>query len=298
MEGSTASLSQPRPMYGRWRGNFLPGQGHLQKREPSRPDAVTMARIHYLQHVPFEGLGSMESWLTTDGHTVTATRFFAQPADLPSPTDFDALIVMGGPMSVFDEQNHPWLVVEKSFMRACLQAGKKVLGICLGAQLLADCLGAHVHPAPYKEIGWFPVYPAEDSWVSRLFVTHPTVFHWHGDQFDIPEGATDIIHTSANCCQAFHMQDSIIGLQFHLEVTSELLADMMHHGAGELVDAPTIQSAIAILEGTAHIAAAQQLLNEIMKRWLYSWKRFVIVSLLAALPFMSNAQVGLVRFLS
>ena len=228
-----------------------------------------MARIHYLQHVPFEGLGSMEPWLTTQGHPITTTHFF-EDTPLPDPSALDALIVMGGPMGIYDEQAFPWLSREKDFMRACLQAGKKVLGICLGAQLLADCLGARVHPAPYKEIGWFPVYPAEDTWVSRLFATHPTVFHWHGDQFDIPEGAEDILHTSANCCQAFHVKDSIIGLQFHLEVTPHQLKDMVRHGAGELVDAPTIQSAATITDGAAHMETAHRILNNLMQHWLYS----------------------------
>ncbi len=113
-------------------------------------------RIHSLQHVPFEGLGSIEAWARDRGHSLTVTRFWAGDA-LPPPGALDWLIVMGGPMSVHDEAERSWLKAEKRFLRAALDAGKRVLGICLGAQLLAEAMGARIARARAKEIGWFPV---------------------------------------------------------------------------------------------------------------------------------------------
>ncbi|WP_218188034.1 type 1 glutamine amidotransferase [Desulfosarcina cetonica] len=113
-------------------------------------------RAHYFQHVPFEGLGSIQDWLETAGYTVTATRFF-EPWTLPALEEIDFLVVMGGPMSVNDTDQFDWLVAEKQFIHDAVMAGKAVLGICLGAQLIASALGARVYPNPVKEIGWFPI---------------------------------------------------------------------------------------------------------------------------------------------
>jgi GMP synthase-like glutamine amidotransferase len=102
-------------------------------------------RAHYLQHVPFEGLGSIESWLKAAGYAITQTRWY-EPADLPAPEELDLLVVMGGPMSVNDEAAYPWLVEEKRFIRRVIEAGRSVLGVCPGAQLIASSLGARVYP--------------------------------------------------------------------------------------------------------------------------------------------------------
>lgn len=104
-------------------------------------------RAHYLQHVPFEGLGYIESWLRAKGYPVTGTRFF-ESTRLPSLDEFDILIVMGGPMSANDESTFPWLGQEKEFIRNAIEAGKSILGICLGAQLIASAMGARVFPNP------------------------------------------------------------------------------------------------------------------------------------------------------
>lgn len=138
---------------------------------------------HYFKHVPFEDIGSIRSWLTTAGHTITCTPFF-KSANLPALEKMDLLIVMGGPMSVNDEKRYPWLVPEKQFIHEMILSGKPVLGICLGAQLIAGAMGAKVYPDCVKEIGWFPVYGVSsgDPSVFR-FPQSVQVFHWHG-QFD------------------------------------------------------------------------------------------------------------------
>ncbi|HTJ11647.1 MAG TPA: type 1 glutamine amidotransferase [Dinghuibacter sp.] len=234
-------------------------------------------RVHYLQHVSFESPGFILSWLQTHGHAVTATPLFQPDARIPPVEDIDALVIMGGPMGIYDERDHPWLTREKAFLRDCLAADKHILGVCLGAQLLADALGARVHRAPHKEIGWFPVHPMPavakgttmPSWLPSLFRDHPTVFHWHGDQFDIPPGAADCLRTDANSCQAFQWNARVVGLQFHPEVTPALLDDMLTHGAAELAETgPYIQTPGAIRAGAEHIDECNRLMGTVLKTWL------------------------------
>ncbi len=117
-------------------------------------------RLHWLQHVPFEGLGITDTWARERGVEVSRTRLY-DGEELPEPGRFDRLVVMGGPMGIYDHTDHPWLVAEKGFIRQAIVDGKTVLGICLGAQLLADVLGATVRPGPHKEIGWFPIRRAD-----------------------------------------------------------------------------------------------------------------------------------------
>jgi GMP synthase-like glutamine amidotransferase len=191
---------------------------------------------------------------------------------LPSVDAIDALIVMGGPMGVYDEHEYPWLVAEKAFIERCILSGKKVLGICLGAQLLSVCLGSEVHRASNKEIGWFPVAPTEASkgipWLHELFMARPVVFHWHGDQFGIPETGLNLLLSAANSNQAFYYNERIIGLQFHLEVTEETLRQMVEHGVEELVDGTYIQTAEKIVSETGNIGASNQMMKAILECWL------------------------------
>src|SRR5665213_1473810 len=113
-------------------------------------------RIHYFQHVHFEGPGNIEEWCNKHGHSLTATKFY-EDFKLPSLTDIDWLVIMGGPMSVNDEEEITWLAAEKQFIQKAIQAEKTIIGICLGAQLLADVMGSKVYQNTYKEIGWFPI---------------------------------------------------------------------------------------------------------------------------------------------
>jgi GMP synthase-like glutamine amidotransferase len=204
-------------------------------------------RAHYLQHVPFEDLGSIEPWLSTAGYEITSTRFF-EAAELPDLGEIDFLIVMGGPMSVNDETDFPWLALEKTFIREAVKAGKPVLGVCLGAQLIASAMGAMVYRNPVKEIGWFPVQGV-DSRNPLLFSFPPetVVFHWHGDTFDLPEGATLLARSEGCENQAFQLGHSVIGLQFHLETTPESAPEMVTICRDELSPAQYIQAADDIL---------------------------------------------------
>lgn len=230
--------------------------------------------VHYLQHVSFEGLGYIETWLENHGHRISATRFYEPDSPLPTVARLDALIVMGGPMSIYDDAQYPWLQQEKAFIKDCIGAGKKVLGICLGAQLIADCLGAKVNRAAHKEIGWYPVVPANEcgplSWCFRLFGDNPVVFHWHGDKFDIPHGSHNLLSSEANTNQAFYYNQNVLGLQFHIEVTMDTIAQMLKNGSSELVDSAYIQHADQIRNGTKYVGQCNEIMEAILDEWIKS----------------------------
>lgn len=225
-------------------------------------------RIHYLQHVPFEGLGSMEQVLLDSGHAITSTRLYESDA-VPKTAQFDWLIVMGGPMGVYDEAKYPWLSDEKQFIKKTIEGNKIVLGICLGAQLIAEVLGASVYPNAEKEIGWFPVERIEASQASQLGRAFPQAveaFHWHGDTFDLPAGAVHLARSSVCENQAFIYRDRVLALQFHLETTKQSASALIKHCAEELVEAPYIQSAQAMLSSNERFIQINETMNSLLKQ--------------------------------
>ena len=198
-------------------------------------------KAHILQHVPFEGIGSMSSWLSVRDASVTYTRFY-ESAVLPEPKALDLVIIMGGPMSVNDEAALPWLKTEKQFIRDAVQRGVPVVGICLGAQLIASALGARVYPNREKEIGWFEIEATPGTNDVFRFPQKATVFHWHGETFDLPAGATRLAKSAACANQAFQIGARVIGLQFHMETTPESLDSIIIKCRQELVEGPYVQS--------------------------------------------------------
>jgi GMP synthase-like glutamine amidotransferase len=215
-------------------------------------------RIHYLQHVPFEGLGIIQQWIETHGHSLSVTRFY-QDDKPPRIADIDWLIVMGGPMGVYDENLFPWLIKEKQFIAETIRQKKKVLGICLGAQLIASALGERVYPNTQKEIGWYPVNLTETGKESTFFRSFPgqfTAFHWHGDTFDLPEGAQCLAESKACEHQAFSYGAHVLGLQFHLELMPENVELLIDNCGNELHKAPYIQT-------VNQLRAAKNIFNKI-----------------------------------
>jgi GMP synthase-like glutamine amidotransferase len=201
--------------------------------------------VHVLQHVPFEGLGSIAAWLEARNAVVSHTRFF-ESAILPDPTIVDLVIALGGPMSVNDEHELPWLVAEKGFVRACIEANRAVLGICLGAQLIASALGARVYPHPPKEIGWLPIEAVPIPEGAFAFPPVVPVFHWHGETFDLPPDAVRLARSMGCESQAFQVGRQVMGLQFHLETTPTAADAILTHCRDELVDGPFIQAEAVI----------------------------------------------------
>ncbi len=218
-------------------------------------------KLHWLQHVPFEGLGHIASWAEARGCELSCTRLFAGER-LPASGSFDGLVVMGGPMGIHDHGDHPWLREEKAFIHNTIEEGKAMLGICLGAQLIADVLGAKVYPGPHKEIGWFPI--RRDPKAPNLIPETMVAFHWHGDTFDIPADAVKLATSSAGINQGFVHNDCVVGLQFHLETTPGSMEALIAHCSHELVDAPFIQPAGLMRAGTANMDQANQVLETLL----------------------------------
>lgn len=226
-------------------------------------------RAHYLQHVPFEGLGSIEGWLERSGYEITCTPFYENPV-LPDVDDIDFLVVMGGPMSIRDEEDYPWLRDEKLFIKKAVEAGKPVLGICLGAQLIAGAMGGEIFPNRIKEIGWFPVR-ASDVPERRSFFRFPEmteVFHWHGETFTLPQGAVRIAESDGCRNQAFQLGDNVIGLQFHLETTPESARAIVENCRDELSEAEFVQTESEILSASPEKYEMINLLMEQVLAWL------------------------------
>jgi GMP synthase-like glutamine amidotransferase len=206
-------------------------------------------RIHCLQHVPFEGPAGIADWAAARGHQLATTGLYTG-AQLPNQDDLDWLVVMGGPMGVHDDPDFNWLTSEKAFLAEAIEMGKTVVGVCLGAQLIAHVLGARIYPNHEKEIGWLPIELTPTGVGSGLFDGLPErfdVFHWHGDTFELPHGAIHLARSEACTHQAFNYQDRVLGLQCHLESTPESVRQITSHGAVELVPGNYVQSAERIL---------------------------------------------------
>lgn len=226
-------------------------------------------RIHYLQHVPFEGPAHVAKWAGEKGHPLTGTQLF-KDEELPGLNRFDLLVIMGGPMNIYEEDKYPWLKGEKEFIKAAIEAGKAVLGICLGAQLIADVLGGEVTRNPHIEIGWFPVRfncHIKSFEIFKDFPEEVTVFHWHGDTFSkLGEGAVSIAESQACKNQGFIFGDRVIGFQFHIEGTAEGIGSLIENCADEMSPGDYVQSGESILANLNYLARNNQLTDILLEQ--------------------------------
>lgn len=225
-----------------------------------------MIRLHYFQHVPFEGLGSIGPWAEKTGCRSSASRFFEEPS-LPVIENFDWLVVMGGPMGVHDTDLYPWLAWEKEVIYQAIEQDKVVLGICLGAQLIADVLGAEVFPNAQREIGWFPVRKSAKSGSSALATIFPEqfeAFHWHGDTFFLPENAVHLGSSEACENQGFIYDERVVALQFHLETRPSDLTRLIDNCGDELHDSPYVQTPGEMLSEDRPFEAAQTIMERLL----------------------------------
>jgi len=226
-------------------------------------------RIHYLKHDSAEGLGSIEDWIIKNNFKLSCTKLYEEHV-FPDVDSIDWLIIMGGPMSVYEEQKYPWLVEEKKFIHQVINKNKVVLGICLGSQLIADVLGAKVYPNKLKEIGWFPVNMLSEVKNNKLFSNFSDemmVFQWHGDTFDIPEGAIHLAKSEACKNQAFVYNEKTLALQFHFEVTFDDIDGMVKNFGHELVKSTYVQTVKEIEDGKKYVQININYMNNILGKF-------------------------------
>lgn len=226
-------------------------------------------RIHYLQHVPFEDPAYIVEWAHQKGHRLTGTHLYNYEA-VPAMDQFDWLIIMGGPMNIYEEEKHPWLKYEKAFIKEAIDGGKIVLGICLGAQLITDVLGGAVTKNPEGEIGWLPVAFNEEAYKVPFFKNFPEntlVFQWHNDTFSTLGPEAVCIASSIACAhQAFIYKERVIGFQFHLESSEASIRSLIKHCGDELMGGLHVQSEEQILNSMGHLKKANLLVDDFLNR--------------------------------
>lgn len=224
--------------------------------------------VHYLQHEPFEDLGSIEPYLLEKGYSISVTQFFNDEG-LPKISSLDWLIVMGGSMGVQDELDYPWLKTEKEFIKSAIDAGKTVIGICLGAQLIAEVMGAKIYKNKYREIGWFNIETnpqIEQTVLKNIFPPRIEVFHWHGDTFDIPQNAIPIASNAATQNQGFIFDSRVIALQFHLETTPASARALIENCRDELDNSKYVQDENEFLSNPNRFNSTNHLMYQILDR--------------------------------
>lgn len=223
--------------------------------------------ISVLQHADFEGPGEIAAWAEQRGHSVNVHHLY-RGDPLPRLQDFDLLAVMGGEMNIYQYRDWPWLKPESAFIKSALAEGKPAVGICLGAQLIADALGARVVQNAEYELGWLPI-----SWTEEARATFPalpaisTVLHWHGDTFALPPGTTRLAVSEGCPEQGFVIPGKCLALQFHLEVDPALVKQFVA-SQDEWPEGPHVQKPEAILsEATSHCDTNRRVLHGMLDRF-------------------------------
>ena len=203
-----------------------------------------MKKVLVFQHVPYEILGTLDPLLRGEGYRIRYVNFGREPDAEPCVDKYQGLIILGGPMNVDMTDAYPHLETEVRLIRRAMDQGIPILGICLGAQLIAKTLGAKVGKNPEKEIGWYDISLTEagkqDPVMGHLEDTRP-IFEWHGDTFDLPKGAVHLATGTSCTNQAFRYGDNVYGFQFHMEVDAALV--------DRWLNTPVYRAEIAATEG-------------------------------------------------
>jgi GMP synthase-like glutamine amidotransferase len=253
-------------------------------------------RILFLQHDPLDGPGALIEWAHTQGYT-TATCLICEGQPPPPLDSFDLLISLGGPMGAYEEEKHPWLALEKQYLRDAVAAGKKLVGLCLGCQLLADALGGKAYRHTIKEFGWQPIMLTEEG--KKLFPEKKgadstfapenhekgqflalkahekssfLAFQWHGDTYSLPPGAVQLARNEACEQQAFLIGKQVLGLQFHLEWTESMMRDALADPgvALSMIPSPTVQTPEEILSDLSLFQSGKKRFFALMDRFVAS----------------------------
>jgi len=243
--------------------------------------------ILLIQHDPLDGPGALLEWAASRGHSV-AFCLICREEPLPKIETFDLLVSLGGPMGAYEEEKHPWLASEKDYMRQSIAAGKKILGLCLGCQMLADALGGKAFRHTCKEFGWQPIMPTDagKEWFPlshketnlRALKSHEKgtflAFQWHGDTFTLPPGALHLARNEAAEQQAFLMNGPMgsraLGLQFHLEWTEQMAREALAEPGVAPAPSNSVQTPEEILSDLSIFETAQDRFFALLDRFTNS----------------------------
>lgn len=234
------------------------------------PFRTAMARAVVLQHVPFEGPARLEPLLRERGYETHVVPVYDGVA-LPAPRDADLLVVMGGPMSVNDTDTLAWLEPEMRAVREAIEAGTPTLGICLGAQLIAACLGAAVRPHETREIGWFGVHAVRDEPLAAALSAPPRVMHWHGERWELPTGARLLVSSLACDHQAFAIGDHVLGLQYHLEMDRPAVQALIDNCPEDLAPGAHVDTPAEILDTKQCFEPCHAAMAQAFDVWVEGW---------------------------
>lgn len=227
---------------------------------------------HVVQHIAFEHLGNLEPVLRKHGFSINT--FMAGVDELApiSKDDPDLLIVLGGPIGVYETAAYPYLDTELQLIGERIARNRPVLGICLGCQLIARALGADVYPGGTKEIGWAPleIHGDVEGNVLASMRDAGAVLHWHGDTFDLPAGATRLASSAVYPNQAFTYRDNVLALQFHLEVEPEALESWYLGHAHEIGSIAGLEVPKLREDGQRYGPALQRPAQQVWRKWLES----------------------------
>jgi GMP synthase-like glutamine amidotransferase len=218
-----------------------------------------MKKVLCLKHVDFEGPALFEKLFADLGYSIATLNAWEDP--LPKKYDFEVLLVMGGPMSVNDDDYLPWLFSEKQFITNAIWKGKKVIGVCLGAQIIASVLGATVYPGTEKEIGWYPVHFKNQSYTF--------LFHWHGETFSLPRGAVLLASSAAYKNQIFSYKENVLAIQCHMEMDKNAIEKLIENCGDDLAGDRFVMSSEQLIQGVdLYGADAYKVLNEMVVEFL------------------------------
>lgn len=222
-----------------------------------------------LQHAASEGLGNIADALSACGRTFQYIRSYAGESVPRDAGAYRGLVIMGGPMGVYEHSQYPFLRDEMKLMESFLKAGKPILGVCLGSQLLASVLGAEVKKGARKEIGWYPIRLHAEAAQDSLWKGQPASFnayHWHGDIFDLPKDAVPLASSDLTALQAFRYGNQSYGLLFHMEVSHEQVRGMLREFESE-IQQEKLDGRLILDQTTMFLPAMQQVGRTVFKRW-------------------------------
>lgn len=226
-------------------------------------------KIQIVMNVPFVGAGNIKDWAQRNDFTLEYTRLY-NGEELPDVGEFDMAAVMGGTMNIYETEQYPWLEDEKLWLKKVVEAEIPVIGICLGAQLLADVLGGRVERNEHKEIGAFEICRINTALEDNLLTGLPEkffAFQWHGDRFILPEGATLLAESQACRYQAFQYKKHVLGLQFHLDYSVESLQTMFEFCSDDLAGTGEyVQTREDIMAAAGYAEDARRYLADILDR--------------------------------